>query len=805
MSGHDIREMFRQSAGQFGDRPAFRGGGLSVSYAELDRRSDHLAAALRSGGLAAGDRVAIVPGQPFDTVLGVLGVLKAGGAFVPVDPRTPVKRLAAMFDLVSPAACLLGEGVEEGLAGAGSGPAPRVLRLVDGRVAAPAPPLAEPPWPMAEMGQDDLCYVYFTSGSTGQPKGISGRFRGIAHFIRWEIEAFGVGPGWRVSQLTSPSFDAYLRDMFVPLCAGGTLCAPADRETITDGRRLAAWLENEEIQLVHTVPSLFRTLLAADPPGSFPALRWVLLSGEPLLPSDVRRWSELQGSTARLVNLYGPSETTMTKFVHFVEPADAERRAVPIGKPMPGARAVILDARGKVCPPRSVGEIYIRTPFRSLGYFGRPDLTREVFVPNPFGSDPEDLIYKTGDLGRVLEDGTFELLGRQDSQVKIRGVRIELAEIENLLLTDERVREAVVVDREDASGTRFLCAYVVLSEPVSPSELHAFLALSLTDPSIPSLFVRLETLPRTLSGKVDRRALPAPERMRAETGSDAAAPGSAIEEMVAVLFARTLGADRVGPHESFFALGGHSLLATQLLARLRSSLGVDVPLRKLFDGPTIAGLSRAVADALRGDGGPPAPPLEPVPRDGSPLPLSFAQERLWLLDRLEPGGAVYNIALAVRFDGALRLDALAAALTGIARRHEALRTTFAEDRGRPVQVVAAEPRFPLPARRPRRPPPRAAGGGGPGPARHRSAAPLLPGERAPGAADRAAARGRAPPRSARDAPHRRRCLVHRCPAARVGRAVPGLPGRRDRVSAGAAGAVCRLRRLATSVALRGSP
>jgi amino acid adenylation domain-containing protein len=689
---YDIRRMFREVADRCAESPAIRSGDLRMTYEELDSASDQLAAVLRERGTGPGDAVVILAEKAVDVISGMLAALKVGALFVPLDPRTPRRRLEAMIDVASPAVFLAGEGAGAELAAARNGGSP-VLGIAAGRLAhgAGASPL-DRGFELEDMGPEDPCYLYFTSGSTGQPKAITGRLKSIAHFIRWEIEALGVEEGWRVSQLINPSFDAFLRDVFVPLCSGGTICVPPDRETVADARRLVAWLAEERIQLVHCVPSLFRTLLQVEP-LPLPDLRWALLSGEPLLPADVKRWIGLYGDSIRLVNLYGPSETTMTKFVYFVEAADAERRTIPIGKPMPGARAVVLDPRGKVCPPRAVGEIYIRTPYRSLGYHGRPDLTAEVFVRNPFSQDPEDLIYKTGDLGRVLDDGNFEFLGRKDSQVKVRGVRIELAEIESLLLSSPRVRETAVVDLEDADGTKLLCAYVVLNDQAGTAGLREHLAVYLPEHSLPSLFVALAELPRTLSGKVDRRALPPPEQRREGSGGALDLPRSPVEEIVADLFAQVLGLGRLGIHESFFELGGHSLIATQVLTRIRSTFDVEIPLRSLFSHPTVAGLARQVEEGLRGEGGE-APPLVTMARS-EPPPLSFAQERLWFLDSLRPGSAIYNIPLAVRFRGPLRVEVLARALGEVERRHEALRTSFATFDGRPVQVLSPVPRIAL--------------------------------------------------------------------------------------------------------------
>jgi amino acid adenylation domain-containing protein len=585
-----VHQLFRRRAEENPARTAVERGGERVTYAALREAAGRMAGRLLGDGAEPGSLVGIVTTDPPRVIAAQLAVLEAGCAFVPLDPGLPRRRLAAMVEavglrrfLVPPRARgeareLLGEWAASLL--------PLTLEEAGEEAAAadPAPPV--------EVGGDAIAYVYFTSGSTGTPKAIAGRLKGIDHFIRWEIDTFGLDGGCRCSQLTTPLFDAFLRDAFTPLLAGGTVCAPPDRDVLLDPRRLAGWIEEERLTLVHCTPSLLRTLLAEAPrPESFPALRHVLVAGEPLLPVDVQRWWAAFGERIRLVNLYGPTETTMTKLFHVVTAEDGQRRSVPIGKPMRGAQAVALDESGAICGPGKIGELYLRTPYRSLGYYNDPELTRSVFVPNPLSGDREDVVYRTGDLGRMLADGSFEFLGRKDLQVKIRGVRIELGEIESLLRRHPAVDDAVVVGRDDVNGNKFLCAYYVPREPAGGEALQEFLAAELPEWMLPSLYVELAELPRTISGKVDRRALPAPVR---PVGRDFVAPRTATEQALAELFCRLLGLERVSVDDSFFQLGGHSLLATQLLVRVRQAFQVEVPLRELFRAPTVAGLALAV-------------------------------------------------------------------------------------------------------------------------------------------------------------------------------------------------------------------
>jgi amino acid adenylation domain-containing protein len=681
-----VHELVRSIAERYPERTAIERGSRRVTYAELAARAAGLAGRLLAAGEPRGMRVGILAEDPFAVIPAILAVLEAGGVFVPLDPLLPERRLAWMVEEVAPAWLL----VEPGFAAAGERlaalPAAPRLQLLDERAAAGAGPAA------AAHGPDDPCYVLFTSGSTGKPKGILGRLKGVDHFVRWEIDAFGIGAGTRVSQLTTPAHDPFLRDVFVPLCAGGTVCVPPDRVARLEPRQLAAWLHDADVHLLHCVPSLFRTLLDERlRPELFPGLRWVLLAGEPLLPADVRRWMEVFGERIELVNVYGPTETTLAKLVHRVRPEDRDRPVIPVGRPIRGARAVLVDDAGKICAPGVVGEIYIRTPFRSLGYFRRPELTREVFVPNPFSGDPEDVVYKTGDLGRIRDDGAIELLGRRDHQIKIRGVRVEPAEIESALREHGQVRDVVVVAREEREGESRLCAYLVAAGELTPEELGEFLARSLPELMIPRTFVFLDRLPHTLTGKVDRAALPPPP---AEARAFVA-PRTPTEELLAVVWQELLGRERVGAADDFFALGGHSLLALQMLSRIRDCFGVDLPLGEFLGRRELAALAAAIDELRRAGRGDAAPPLRPAPRDGD-LPLSFGQQRLWFLDRLDPGRPAYNVSFAVSLAGPLAAGALAAALTRITARHEALRTVFAERHGRPLQRIAPPAPFPLP-------------------------------------------------------------------------------------------------------------
>jgi len=682
----NLIQMFRLAAEKWPEAVAIAASGQELTYGELRRRADRVSTALAASGFTPGSLLPIIASDISEVVVAMLGALGVRGVFVPIAPDLPPARLSRLLEeVVSPWICV----------------EPRFAPLLAEHWPRSAPPPIASwsgaggglPAPSVDPQPDDLCYVVFTSGSTGEPKGIAGRLKGIEHFVRWEIEFLDVGPGTRVSQLTSPSFDAVLRDIFVPLATGGVVCVPEDRKQAADGRWLASWLEEQDISVLHCVPSLFRGLLNAGlSASSLPALRHVLLAGERFLPADAERWFGIFGERVQLVNLYGPSETTMTKFVHVVRPSDAKAPSIPIGKPMRGAAAILIDENGKACPPGVPGEILIRTPFRSLGYFRRPDLTRQVFIPNPFGNDPEDLVYRTGDLGRLLRSGEFEFLGRRDHQVKIRGARVELGEIEDLLRRHPAIADQVVVTSEETDGGVSLLAYVVLSRPIMATELRAYCLAALPDYMVPSVFVVLDSLPRTFSGKVDRGALPKPDVAGATvSGEDSYAHGP-VEELIATIWEEVLGREGIGRKEDFFALGGHSLLAGRVLNRVQATFGVEVPLKALVEAPTIADLS-VVVQGYRGAGAAAGPPLERL--EGEPTVLSFAQERLWFLAQLAPESSTYNLPSHVLLEGPLDLAALARTFAEVVRRHDVLRSRLPESAGRPVVAVGPAELHPL--------------------------------------------------------------------------------------------------------------
>ncbi len=666
------------------EAPAVVFAGEALTYRELDERANRLARHLRALGVGPETPVGICVERSLELVVGLLGILKAGGAYVPLDPQYPRERLAFML--------------EDALAGSG---APVVL--TQARLAHLLPAsgarrvLLDAEWdeiaawpaarPAVPTDPDQLAYVIYTSGSTGRPKGAMNSHRAIANRLLWIQQAYSLGPDDALLQKTPASFDVSVPEFFWPLATGARLvvAAPGGHQ---DPGYLVRTIVQESITTVHFVPSMLRAFLEHPEAGRCTSLRRVLASGE-ALPRDLeeRFFARL---ACPLYNLYGPTEAAV-EVTHHRCRAERDRPVVPIGRPVANTAIHVLDRALRPVPIGVPGELCIGGVQVARGYLGRPELTAERFVPDPLDGAGGARLYRTGDLARRLPDGEVEYLGRLDHQVKLRGFRIELGEIEAVLALHPQVRAAVVVLR----GERLVAYVVPHADGVEPADLRRHLAERLPEHMLPAAFVSLPALPLTPSGKVDRRALPAYDPA-VERGAEAAVPPrTPLERALAAVWTEVLGVERVGVEDNFFALGGHSLLAVRVLSRLLARLGVELPLRALFEAPTVAGLAERLREAAAPAAGSGGPPLVPVSRE-QPLPVSFAQQRLWFLDRFAPASPVYDLATIYRLDGPLDPAALAAALDFLARRHEALRTTFVEGRGgAPEQRIAADLALPL--------------------------------------------------------------------------------------------------------------
>src|SRR6185503_10336182 len=619
--------------------------------AELNERANQLGHHLRGLGVGPETLVGLCVERSVELVVGLLGIMKAGGAYVPLDPEYPVARLSYMLEDAGPAVLVTQSQLAEALP-AYWGWTVKLDQEWETIARERRDNLS------CETGPEHAAYVIYTSGSTGEPKGVVLSHRGLCNLAQAQAGLFGVQASSRVLQFASLSFDASVWEIIMALLQGASLHL-ASAAQLLPGEDLFSLMRDGRITHVTLPPSS----LTVMPRRELPDLQMIVLAGEASPRELMQHWS--RGRV--LFNAYGPSETTVcaTTWRYREESPD-----VLIGKPIINTEIYVLDQQMNVVPVGVSGELYIGGDSVARGYQRRAEQTAERFVPDSFSGRVGGRLYRTGDVGRWRADGELEFIGRVDQQVKVRGYRIELGEIEAALLGHGGVREAVVVTREER-----LVGYVVSeAEELSTANLREYLMERLPGYMVPYALVQLAELPLTPNGKVDRKALALREDAGERSNGHSVLPRTAVEELLASIWAGVLRLESVGIEENFFELGGHSLLATQVMSRVRDVFGVEVPLRSLFEQPTVAALAGKIEVALRGERGVAAPPLEKVSRERE-LPLSFAQQRLWFLDQLEPGSAFYNVPAAVRLHGQLHIEALEQTLTEIVRRHEVLRTT----------------------------------------------------------------------------------------------------------------------------------
>jgi len=643
-----------------------------LTYRELDARSNRLSRHLRARGIRRGMLVGLAVERGTAMVVAQLAILKAGAGYVPLDPSYPTQRLAFMIDDAQLALLVTTSHRLDTFAQ----PRERCV-LVDVDRAAIAAHSEErlQADEAVDSGPDDPAYVIYTSGSTGRPKGVVLRHRSLSNLVASVIREPGYRSSDRVLAITTMSFDIAAMELLVPLTVGAEIVI-ASRDQARDGQALRELLERSGANFMQATPLTWRLLVDAGWEG---ARNFRAITGGEALSQVLA--ANLLERVGELWNGYGPSETTVySTFWRVSEP----ERGISIGRPIANTVVRVLDAYGQLCPPGVSGEIYIGGDGLALGYLGQPGLTAERFVADAFSDTPGALLYRTGDQGRWRHDGLLEHQGRLDFQVKLRGYRIELGEIEAHLSAHADVAQSAVVMREDASGDPCLVAYVVGGDKApSARDLRTHLRARLPDFMVPQHFVQLDALPRLPNGKTDRKALPAlnaaPVRQRSQSRP------SGLEETIARVWCEVLNLPRVDAHDDFFEIGGHSILAARTVARLRQALGRDVPLRLLFESPTVAELARRIGDDAVSEQDV-CPPLSARARSGV-FPASLSQASLWFLNELAGPSGVYNIPRAFLLSGALDLAALAASVQALVERHASLRTGFELRDGAPVQVV----------------------------------------------------------------------------------------------------------------------
>ena len=666
-----VHEWFEQQARQTPKAIACRFEGERLTYRELNEKANQLAHDLVERGARAGERIGVYLERSLDLLIALLAVQKTGAAYVPVDPGYPSERIKQILEQAQVKALVTQSSLETSV------PENRAsVVCLDREQAAIA---GQSHQNLGQRAQpDDAVYVIFTSGSTGRPKGVEVPHRAVVNLLASMAQELHMSEADVFPALASFAFDMCIPELYLALVTGGTVALGKAR-LAADGTELAAFLQRTGATIVHATPTTWRLLLDAGFTGK--GLKRAI-GAEALPPELCRRLLEAEPS---LYNFYGPTETTVwSTLQHFRSPDEA----VSIGRPLANTRIYILDSRQQPVPVGVEGELYIGGAGVAHGYLHQPDLTAERFVNDPFVS--RGRMYRTGDRARYWADGRIEYRGRADFQVKLRGYRIELGEIEAVLVQHPAVAQSVAGVREDRPGDQRLVAYVVAQAGgrIEEAELRAWVKTRLPDYMVPVRVVAVERFALTPNGKVDRKQLPAVEYQRLEGDEAYQAARTPVEEVMAGIWAEVLKLEQVGVADDFFQLGGHSLLGTQVMSRVRSALAVELPLRALFEAPTVRGLAQKVEALRQGGGQRLMPRLERRERPEK-LPLSFAQQRMWFLDQLEPGNALYNVPYLVRLQGRLDGQLLERSLQEIVKRHEALRTRFVLCGDEPVQVIDA--------------------------------------------------------------------------------------------------------------------
>ncbi|ALF53778.1 PscJ [Nostoc piscinale CENA21] len=667
-----IHELFEQQVAKTPDAVAVEFENQQLTYQQLNAKANQLADYLRSLGVKPEVLVGICVERSLDMIIGLLAILKAGGAYIPLDPNYPSERIAYILEDTQAPVLLTQSSL---LAGMPQHQAKVICLDTD--------------WHnisqhsqenlVSEVTTENLAYVIYTSGSTGKPKGVQIPHLALSNFLYSMQQAPGLTADDTLLAVTTYSFDIAALELFLPMIVGARLVI-ASQEIISYGVQLAAKIAECQATVMQATPATWQLLLAAGWGGNH---QLKILCGGEALPGQLA--NQLLERCRCLWNMYGPTETTIWSAACQVKTVD---NTVPISSPIANTQLYILDQNHQLMPVGVAGELCIGGLGLARGYFQRPDLTAEKFIPNPF-SETAARLYKTGDLARYLPNGDIEYLGRIDHQVKIRGFRIELGEIAAVISQHPTVRETVVTVHGSAADTQRIVAYIVphTGQTFTSAELRDLLAAKLPSYMMPAAFVTLEALPLTPNGKVDRKALKPPELTPGSVSS--LTPVTPIENLLAGIWAEILGIEKVGIDQNFFELGGHSLIATRVISQIRQVFQIELPLRYLFEKPTIAGLAKEIEKAIQADFTVATTKIEKIGRSPQ-LPLSFAQQRLWFLSQLEPNSPFYNIPAAVRLQGQLNVAALAQSFSEIVARHEALRTNFVTSVGQVVAAIAPE-------------------------------------------------------------------------------------------------------------------
>lgn len=648
----------------YSDRLAIESVDKSITYSELERRSNHVAANLLDLGVAKGSIVGCYIKNIDDLIASIVAVLNIGAVFVPFDVNAPVNNTVELSKSIEINFWINDIELPKEI----DSPRRIDLNLLS---------VEKETLQAFDYNTSDPVYIYFTSGSTGKPNAVLGKNGSLLQFINWEINEFQIEQ-FRVAQLTTPSFDAFLRDIFVPLLSGGTICLLSNRNDLKDPFKLKKWLNDNNINIIHCVPSVFSMLLQADTANTdFGQLKYILMSGERVKPQSLKQWYEAFGERIHLVNLYGATETTMIRTFYRISPEDVKLERVPIGVPIEGTRAVVLDEDMNVCEEEVVGELYIRTPYGTYGYINNPALNSKKFVQNPFTDNPDDLIYKTGDLCKLKVDGNLDFLGRKDRQVKIRGVRVELEGIENKIRLCKEVKEAAVLINEEMNST--LTAFVIPhGEGLDVEEVvKKHLQESLPDYLVPKEIFEIDEIPRKVNGKVDYKQLEDLWEIRREFKAN-----NDEELKIYELWSEVLKHKNFNNNVSFFKVGGHSLNALLMVNKLQKTFDAKIPVNKVFELDTIEKQANYFISHAKGQ-------YVDIAKAGKKefYPVANMQKGLFFYQKLNPDSIAYNSIFLFQVEGKIDFARLENALQKLIQNHEILRTSFHQQGEHVMQKV----------------------------------------------------------------------------------------------------------------------
>ncbi len=567
-----------------------------VTASELNTRSRSIMRRIRMEKLYKNTPIALLMEDRIELIAGIIGILEAACVFVPLETNLPVPVIKEMLRIAKVQVVLMDDHYEkyndifEELK----------IRVINVQTSQPIAPIdlsdESDMFDQDLYDPEDPIYIYFTSGTTNNPKAILGRNKGLAHFIQWESGKVGHIKA-KISQLTSPCHDPFLRDIFLAINLGGTICIPDSRNVLLDGRILIDWIRDSEINIVHCTPSLFHHMVKTmDKPMEFPELQYIFLAGEKINPQDIKKWFQRASGKFHLENLYGPTETTLAKLCHDISSEDGNLHNIPIGRPIDGTEAFIFNESMQICDVEEIGEICISTPYRSLGYIDNEEMNKAVFVSNPLSEDKNDIIYKTGDLGCRLADGNIKFIGRRDNQVKIRGNRVELGYIEHRILEMEHIKECVAVFNADEPGNEYIAVYIVSETPCTKGQVINFLKVRMPDYMLPTHIVFMDVLPLNNNMKINKKALPDPRCVQEETIVD---PHNDIESKLVVILQNILNVKQISITDSFFVLGLTSLAVMSLISQVFSEFQVEISLEDVFNSPSLEEFSGLIEERLQ--------------------------------------------------------------------------------------------------------------------------------------------------------------------------------------------------------------